>query len=431
MKRDGPPASWAVIPLKRVSRIRYGLGQPPREKDGGTPLLRATNVDHGHITDGGLVFVDAEDVPSGRNAVLRAGEIIVVRSGAYTGDSAIIPSRYDGALAGYDMVVSIQGNHSPYFAWQLLASNVGHQFQLARSRAAQPHLNAEELGETQVYLPPLSEQLAIADFLDRETARIDALIAKQEELIERIEEKRRAVINHAVTRGLDPNVPMKDSGVPWIGKIPDKWQAKPLKYMTGGITVGIVVTPSKYYADVGIPALRSLNVGNMKLSDNDLVFIDEKSNQILEKSILNEGDLVSVRTGKPGTTAVVDKRFDGANCIDLIIIRRSSEFDPRYLGFVLNSELAHAQYSAGSEGAIQQHFNIETAKSLLIPWPSAKEQILIREFLDHRMQFFSTLTDRTSQAIDRLREHRTALITAAVTGQIDVAGRIAGEAVAA
>ena len=211
------PAHWEVIRLKRIAQIRYGLGQPPREDDQGVPIIRATNIDAGRITNRDLLLVDPSDVPEGKNALLAEGEIIVVRSGAYTGDSAIIPLEYVGSLAGYDMVVTVTQPVQQYVAWTLLSAGVQNQFDLAKLRAAQPHLNAEELGETWVVLPDKAQQIEIVKFIECETARIDALIAKAEQFIERLREHRTALIAAAVTgkidvRTLTPQPPLPGAG---------------------------------------------------------------------------------------------------------------------------------------------------------------------------------------------------------------------------
>jgi type I restriction enzyme S subunit len=179
-------------------------------------------------------------------------------------------------------------------------------------------------GRRCIALPPLSEQIAIAAFLDRETAKIDALVADYRALIELLQEKRQAVISHAVTKGLDPTVPMKDSGVEWLGEVPEHWDIMRLKWISPEITVGIVVEPSKYYVqDRGVPALRSLNIRPGQIDPENMVLISEQANEELAKSRLIAGDLVAVRSGQPGTTAVVPKEISGCNCIDLIIIRRA------------------------------------------------------------------------------------------------------------
>jgi type I restriction enzyme S subunit len=198
------PAHWEVFLLKRIARIRYGLGQPPEESYQGLPLIRATNVTYGRITKNGMMYVDPEDVPASRGAELISGEILVVRSGAYTGDSAIVPEEYAGAIAGYDMVATVFKGYSPFIAWQILSSEIRDlQFGFYKLRAAQPHLNAEELKFTVIVFPPHLEQQEIATFLDKETSKIDALITKIREGIDRLKEYRTALIAAAVTGKID------------------------------------------------------------------------------------------------------------------------------------------------------------------------------------------------------------------------------------
>ena len=198
------PAHWDSKRLKTISRIRYGLGQPPRESSKGLPLIRATNVTRGRITEEDMVYVDPDDVPIGRDAFLAEGEIIVVRSGAYTADSAIIPKAYDGAVTGYDMVVTVNNALAEFVAVALLCTYVRDaQLVISSMRSAQPHLNAEELGAAVILLPPLPEQRAISTFLDHETAQIDALVAKVRAVIDRLKELRTALISAAVTGKID------------------------------------------------------------------------------------------------------------------------------------------------------------------------------------------------------------------------------------
>ena len=198
------PAYWEVRRLKSISEIRYGLGQPPRESPDGLPLIRATNVNSGHITETGMVYIDPLDVPSGRRAFLSAHEIIVVRSGAYTADSSIVPRKYEGTVAGYDMVVTARRANPEFLATALLCPYVRDaQLVVASTRSAQPHLNAEELGEALILLPPLSEQQSIARFLGSETPKLDALTAKIHEAIEDLKELRAALISAAVMGRID------------------------------------------------------------------------------------------------------------------------------------------------------------------------------------------------------------------------------------
>jgi type I restriction enzyme, S subunit len=285
---------------------------------------------------------------------------------------------------------------------------------------SQTHLSNDLFTKFQTLMPPLSEQIQIAAFLDRETAKIDALVAEQRRLMELLKEKRQAVISHAVTQGLNPKAPMKPSGIEWLGDVPEHWDVKRLKYVSLQITVGIVVEPSKYYAEEGVPALRSLNISPGAVVLDNLVFISKEANDLHSKSKLNAGDLVAVRSGQPGTTAVIPLELDGCNCIDLIIIRKPTSGCEMFLCWYLASDVAVMQFSDGSGGAIQQHFNVGTAINLIIPVPPADEQHAIVAFINSESAKFDTLTAEAQRAINLLQERRTALISAAVTGQIDV-----------
>ena len=198
------PEHWEIMNFKRIGKVRYGLGQPPSELNDGVPLIRATNINRGKISDEGMLFINPDEVPESRDAVLSEGEIIIVRSGAYTGDSAIIPFKYAGAIAGYDTVLTIKKGINRYFAWQILSKEIQDlQFGFNKLRAAQPHLNAEEINKTIIVNPLLEEQRTIAAFLDRETERIDTLTIKVRESLSKLREYRTALISAAVTGKID------------------------------------------------------------------------------------------------------------------------------------------------------------------------------------------------------------------------------------
>jgi type I restriction enzyme S subunit len=280
----------------------------------------------------------------------------------------------------------------------------------------------DQFGSLLLPVAPFSEQAQIARFLDHETVRIDALIEQQQRLIELLKEKRQAVISHAVTKGLDPTVPMKDSGVEWLGEVPVHWCVKRLKYLVPAITVGIVVEPSKYYVDEGIPALRSLNVKPGAVVSENLVYLSPESNDLHSKSKIYEGDIVAVRSGQPGTAAIVPPEFNGANCIDLIVIRKPLEGCSTFIFWYLNGDAALKQFSEGASGAIQQHFNISAASELIIVWPPTGEQQDINKYLARASQKLDRLIAEAGESKSLLLERRSALISAAVTGKIDVRG---------
>ncbi len=198
------PEHWNVKRIKHLGSIRYGLGEPPEYVEDGLPFIRATDIKRGKIDLDAVKKVNPDDVVWSRKPQLKLNEILIVRSGAYTGDSAIVTSEIEGCIAGYDMVLTIHAGHPPFIAWALLSKYVLQgQIYLERLRAAQPHLNAEELGGFIVLVPPISEQRVMANYLDSETAKIDRMVAKVETAIERLQEYRMALITAAVTGKID------------------------------------------------------------------------------------------------------------------------------------------------------------------------------------------------------------------------------------
>lgn len=194
------PCNYKTVKLKRYSYIRYGLGEPPKLSDEGLPIIRATNIERGKIVKNDLIKARLEDIPSSKDVVLKEGDIIIVRSGAYAGDIAYITKEWEGALAGYDMIISITKIHSKFVSYALLSEYVlKAQLYLSRMRSAQPHLNAEEVGETTVVIPPLDEQQQIADYLDKKCSEIDNLITQKQHLLTEIESYKKSLIYECVT----------------------------------------------------------------------------------------------------------------------------------------------------------------------------------------------------------------------------------------
>lgn len=199
------PVHWEVKRLKYIATLKYGLGQPPKQVYDGLPLIRATNIERGIIIAKGLIYIDPDDIPYDRDPILRKNDIIIVRSGAYTGDSSIIPEKYHGSIAGYDMVVRSQAINPLFLSYAFLSTYVLiGQLYLHRLRAAQPHLNIEELGSTLIAFPSKEkEQALIAESLYLKCSKIDRTTSKIEKQIDLLKEYRTALISEVVTGKID------------------------------------------------------------------------------------------------------------------------------------------------------------------------------------------------------------------------------------
>lgn len=288
-------------------------------------------------------------------------------------------------------------------------------------------LSADELGAFRVPSPPLSEQRAIAAFLDREIAKIDALIAEQEKLIALLAEKRQATISHAVTRGLDSEAPTKDSGVPWLGKVPEHWTVVRLRQIADvqtGIAKGKDVSDKDA---ISVPYLRVANVqaGRLELDEVDSISIERNQ---LDRYRLKAGDVLMNEGGdfdKLGRGAVWNGQIQDCIHQNHVFAVRPREIAGEWLAMSVASDYARFYFMTRSK----QSTNLASISAsnlmelpVLVPPESVREAIL--RFISAEHQRVKTLYGAAEKAIGLLVERRAALITAAVTGQIDVRGLV-------
>jgi type I restriction enzyme, S subunit len=276
----------------------------------------------------------------------------------------------------------------------------------------------EQFGAIPLILPKVEEQENIAKFLDYETAKIDALIDKQQQLIKLLKEKRQAVISHAVTKGLNPNVSMRDSGIEWLGMVPEHWLIKKLKYL-GVARNGLTYSPDDIVgSDEGVLVLRSSNVQNMRITFEDNVFVKKN---IQERMITKVNDiLICSRNGSRaliGKNALIDDESAGHAYGAFMMIYRS-EINP-YLFCVFNSTLFEYQSGTFLTSTINQ-LTVENIDGFEIPLPPIDEQEEIIINIKCKTQVIDNLIVKANSLIELIKERRAALISAAVTGKIDV-----------
>ena len=280
-----------------------------------------------------------------------------------------------------------------------------------------------EMKNIVVPLLPMDEQEAIANFLDRETARIDKLIAEKQTFIKLLKEKRQALISHVVTKGLNPNVKMKDSGIEWIGDVPEHWTACRLKQISNFITSGPRGWSDLIEENGDSLFLQSGDLNNnlgLELAKAKRVTPPEGAEGIRTKLLC--GDVVVCITGANTGRVALTQSLDETVYINqhLSLIRPISEkIRSKYLAYFLASE-AGSKYYAITQYGLKEGLSLKNISETPVAFPKLEEQRLIEERMDKEMEKFNLLTDATLQSIDLLKEHRTALISAAVTGKIDV-----------
>ena len=426
------PDHWGHVALRWTAH-RYSGGTPDKGnddywEDGDIPWLNSGAVNDGYITApstfitrAGLSSSSAKWIPKDALVMALAGQGKTKGMVAQLG----IATTCNQSMAA---IIPTERLRSRYLYWWLAAN-----YQNIRNMAggeARDGLNLDLLGTIPCPLPSDFEQRAIATLLDRETAKIDTLVAKKMTLVDRLKEKRTALISRTVTRGLppdaaraaslDPHPKLKPSGIDWLGDVPAHWRTLRLKNISPRISGRLVYQPAQYFDDEGVPFLMGNNITERGIKWDDVKFIPSQINEIFSQYALREGDVITVRVGAPGLTCVVPKEADGLNCGSMMIIRRSPKFDSRWLSIVMNSFLVKTQIDQVQYGAAQEQINITDAVNFQIPTPPLIEQAAIAAFASEETAKLDTLAAQVQSVIERLQEYRTALITAAVTGKIDV-----------
>ncbi|MFC1572413.1 restriction endonuclease subunit S [Candidatus Eisenbacteria bacterium] len=286
-----------------------------------------------------------------------------------------------------------------------------------------------------VPLPSPSEQRTIADFLDRETARIDTLMAKEGMLIARLKEKRTALISRTVTHGLppdaaraaglEPHTKLKPSGIDWLGEVPESWTTIQFKRICRRVDVGIAEAATHAYCDDGVPIIRSTNVKPNRLDLTEVLRVEPWFAERNRSKKLHAGDLVTVRTGYPGTTAVIPPEFEGSQCFTLVMSTLKSLECPRFFSYFFNAEAGRVFFEMEGWGTAQTNISVPIVQRVPVVHPPPEEQRAIVDFLDCETAKIDQLLAKVTTAIECLREYRTTLITAAVTGTVDLRGVVA------
>ena len=275
--------------------------------------------------------------------------------------------------------------------------------------------------------PPLPEQHAIANFLDHKTQQIDELIRAKERKIELLQEYRASLINQAVTKGLDPNVEMNPSGVEWIGNVPKHWEVKKIKYLARLISKGTTPTTiGREILDHGeIRFIKAENIVDNQVKLDPEYYIDEETNQMLKRSQLKENDILFVIAGTIGKVGLVSRNHLPANTNQAVSFIRPYEKElPEFIYYWLQSDNIQQIVWRDVVQTAQPNLSMEDLGNLYIPYPSIAEQERIVDYISNKTRSIAQLLQQVYRQIELLKEYRQSLISAVVTGKIDVRNEV-------
>ena len=421
------PAHWEVVELGRVGQFFKGKGGSKLDEKGqGVPCVRhgdlSTYHDH-HIVDT-RSYLD-EQVAAAYTPI-SCGDVLFAASGETieeVGTSAVNLIQSAAVCGGDVIVFRPEDNWDPCFLGYALGSVNASQQESTMGRGFTiAHIYISQLRRLRTLLLPLPEQRAIANYLDRQMDAIDRLVRKKERLIELLNEARESLISQAVTRGLDPEAPTRDSGVEWLGEIPAHWEVVELGRV-GQFFKGKGGSKLDEKGQ-GVPCVRHGDLSTY----HDHHIVDTRS--YLDEHVaaaytpISCGDVLFAASGETieeiGTSAVNLIQSAAVCGGDVIVFRPEDNWDPCFLGYALGSVNASQQKSTMGRGFTIAHIYISQLRrlrTLLLPLP---EQRAIADFLDRETGRIDAMVAKTREAIERLCEYRGSLISAAVTGQIDV-----------
>jgi type I restriction enzyme, S subunit len=425
------PSDWEVRRLRDFADVRpSNVDKKSQDNEPSVHLCNYVDVYYNDYITSDLEFMRAT-ATSGQitNFELKKGDVIITKDSESWDDIAVpayVPQDLDGILCGYHLtLIRVDATQADgEYIFRAFASPSGaYQFQVAANGITRYGLPQKAIKDAVFLLPSLPEQRAIADFLDRKTAHIDTLIAKKQRLIDLLQEKRSALISHAVTKGLDPDAPMKDSGIEWLGEIPRHWEVKKLKYLVQMLGGG---TPSK-----NVPEYWNGNIPWVSPKDMKTEWIDATEDTITElglsestTTLISEYSILAVvRSGiLKHSFPVAINTVPVALNQDMKALEPVRTLDVAYLAWLLRGKAQEILALCHHLGATVDSIRAEFFVNMMFGIPPLKEQQNIVSFVGNETKQIDTLIAKTETTIQRLQEYRTALISAAVTGKIDVRG---------
>ena len=419
------PDDWGKEPVKRHYEIQLGKmlqNNPSTDNDILVPYLKALHVLWGRIEKDNLPEMWAS-LKENQQYSVRDGDLLVCEGGE-VGRAGIVKSPPEKCIIqnALHRIRPKKSSDVCFLQWVLHTVSSSGWFDVLCNRATIAHFTREKVANLRIPVPQKDEQRAIASFLDRGTNRIDTLISKKVRQIELLQERRKALISNAVTKGLDPSVKMKDSGVEWLGEIPAHWSICLLKRVMH-IRYGIGGELDRSLTE-GVPILSLPNVridGNLDLEE--VPFTDLSTSQ-KSAYLLKKGDLLfNWRNGSSdhlGKTAYFDLEGDYTHVSFLLRLRCHKEkLDPRYFHRLLNG-LHITGFFSSSKAGVNNTFNMSELANLWVIVPPFNEQSAIADLISREIKRIDIFIKKVRKSMNLLQEYRSALISAVVTGKIDL-----------
>lgn len=415
------PSHWDFFNLKFILRegVKDGPHETPVWYEEGIPFLSIDGIINGEISFEKCRYIDEEQFEKFSKKLIIEKDDIFIGKAASIGKIARVKTDRKFTVWSPIAVVKVKKEYNPIFVEYYFRSDiVQHQIELLSTSNTQKNIAMGDIPKMKFIAPSEEEQTAIANYLDQKTTQIDDLIAKKERLIQLLEEERTAIINQAVTKGLDPTVPMKDSGIEWLGEIPAHWEVKRMNFISTKIGDGLHGTPN--YVDESVfPFINGNNIGEGVIMITDRTkFVSEEEYITNQKTLTSKTILMSIN-GTIGNLAF----YNGESIMlgkSVAYINLESHVNKDFIYYYLKSEIAKDYISMELSGSTIKNLSLYSINKTPIPYPAKDEQLEIVNYIKTKMLEIGTIISKTQQEIELLKEYKTALISEVVTGKVDV-----------
>ncbi len=409
--------TWRSTRLKYLAAlpITNGLGEAAQDSDPSWPrYIRTTDIaSPRHLHADRRVSLPPE---TARPSMVQADDLLMCAAGSlgkvylHRGDE---PACYAGYLVRFRPNLALVDPR--FVAYWAESQSFLSQIAVGAVRSTIDNFSAGKYQQMELDVPALDEQRRIADFLDGATSRIDRLIALRRQQIALHGERRQALVSRCVSGpGVDKQIH------PTLGTVEQGTEILRLQRVLRQISVGVVVNPSSYFVDAGVPFVHGYNVRDGWLDLGEVKYLSKSASNAMPRSRLRAGDVLVVRAGYPGRAAVVPPELEGGNCASVLVLRCSDALMPEYLAMFFNAPQGRGQVKAGQYGAAQEVISAGQVVAYEMPVPGLEQQRSRLRALEQDLDALGRSSERLSRSCDLLSERRTALVTATVTGELDV-----------
>lgn len=420
------PEHWEVKPLKYLADVMPS-NVDKKSQDDESKIFLCNYVDvykNDFITSEMNFMAATASEAQIEKFTLKQGDVIATKDSEDANDIAIpalVKENFKDVVCGYHLTLMRSKKTEligDYLFWLIYSKNYNHYFSLEANGVTRYGIGTYSFKNVNIVLPKTAEQTQIAAYLDYKTNQIETLIANKQKLIELLQEERTAIINQAVTKGINPKAKLKPSGIEWLGDVPENWEVKKLKHVTSKIGDGLHGTPNYVdYSDCFF--INGNNIGNGKIDLKENPKCVSESEYLDNKKILNSSTILMSINGTIGSLAfynneliMLGKSVAYINCLETV--------NKEFIYYFLESEAAKNFIGGELSGSTIKNLSLFTINNIPFLCPSKTVQVEIVNFIKTEQNRLNIIIKKTEQEIELMKEYKTALISEVVTGKVDV-----------